>query len=346
VVENAVNQIEMPSPALISILRSGRADFNARFAAARRIHPDLEPGAFAEFLGTTVDELALAVEKVRADRLGEVTMAAYDAGLELVGQKLAGRGSRIPSIEEGWRRILPKAASVVATAPGRLIPALCNAVHQLASTPGARPAQWIEAMESLAPQCEDTEAFLRLGQICAWRAGLAHFRSGSIAAADAMPEPLTLAALGAKSGSSWVNVRERLLANPWFDPGVEPNNSSALRAVAQAGSFKGFGGLFIEPPQVVSSGERFLARSDSECWLLTADVFGATFHRASIKEYEAAKGDCRLPSGLQITGSRVLFQGKRFEFPELGEFTSAAANATTLALTSGLTHAIVLVALK
>ena len=142
----------MPSPALISILRSGRADFNSRFAAARRIHPELEPGAFAEFLGTSVDELVLAVEKVRADRLGEVTMAAYDAALELVGQKLAGPGARIASIEEGWRRILPKAASVVATSPGRLIPAVCNAVHQLASTPGARPTQWIEAMEKLWPR--------------------------------------------------------------------------------------------------------------------------------------------------------------------------------------------------
>ena len=66
-VENAV------SNALASVLRSGRADFNARFVAVRRIHPDLDPGAFADFLRTAVDELARAVEKVRADRLGEVT---------------------------------------------------------------------------------------------------------------------------------------------------------------------------------------------------------------------------------------------------------------------------------
>ncbi|PYJ81353.1 MAG: hypothetical protein DME22_21320, partial [Verrucomicrobia bacterium] len=276
----------MVSTALASILRSGRADFNARFVAARRIHPELEPGAFTGFLGTAVDDLAQAVEKVRADRLGEVTMAAYDAALELVGQKLAGPGARMKAIEEGWCRILPKAASLVAMAPGRLIPAVCNAVHQLASTPGARPAHWIETMEELAPQCADADAFLKLGQVAAWRAGLAHLRSGAIAAADALPEPMALAAFGAKSGSSWAGVRERLLANPWFDPASEPKPSSTLRVVTQAGSFKGFGGLFIEPPLVVSSGEHFLVRSESECWLLTADVFGATFHRASIKEFE------------------------------------------------------------
>jgi hypothetical protein len=336
----------MVSTALASILRSGRAEFNARFVAARRIHPELEPGAFAEFLGTAVDALAQAVEKVRADRLGEVTMAAYDAGLELVGQKLAGPGARMACIEEAWRRILPKTASLVSSAPGRLIPATCNAVHQLASTPGARSAQWIETMEKLAPQCADADAFLKLGQVAAWRAGLAHLRSGAIAAADTLPEALALAALGATSGNSWAGVRKRLLANPWFDPGGEPNTSSTIRVVAQTGAFKGFGGLFIEPPLVVSSGEHFLARSGNECWLLTADVFGATFHRAPVKEFEAAKGHSRLPSNLQIRGSRVVLDGNPFEFPALGEFTSAAANSTTLAVTSSLTHSIVLVALK
>ena len=162
-----------------------------------------------------------------------------------------------------------------------------------------------------------------------------------------MPEPLALAALGAKSGSSWVNVRERLLANPWFDPAGDPKDSSAIRAVAQVGSFKGFGGLFIEPPLVVSVGERFLVRSDSGvlaayALMSSEQRFTAPPSRNSRPRNEAV----RLPSDLQITGSQVVFQGTRFEFPELGEFTSAAANATTLALTSGSTHAIVLVALK
>ena len=334
----------MVSAALASILRSGRVDFNARFAAVRRIHPDLKAEAFAEFLRTAGDDLVQAVEKVRADRLGEVTMEAYDAALELVGQNLAGPGARLTAVEDGWRRILPKVASLVAAAPGRLIPAVCNAVHQLASTPEARPTQWIEIMEQLGPQCADADVFLRLGQVAAWRAGLAHFREGAIAAGDALPESLALAALGAKSPSTWTDVRTRLLGNPWYDPASTAKNSSAIRMVAQAGWFRGFGGLFVEPPLVVSSGEHFLARSNGDCWLLTADVFGATFHRASMKEFEA--GERRLPPGLQVKGSRVAFNGNRLEFPALGEFTSATANATTLALTSPLTHSIVLVALK
>src|SRR5436190_9901246 len=135
-IQSAGKQSRMISPALAAILRSGRTDFNARFAAARRIHPDLRPDAFAEFLGAAVDDLVREVEQVRADRLGEVTMVAYDTALELVGQRIAGPGSRVPAVEAGWRRILPNIAPLVAAAAGTLIPAVCNAIYQLASTPG------------------------------------------------------------------------------------------------------------------------------------------------------------------------------------------------------------------
>lgn len=335
----------MVSPALGSILRSGRTEFNARFAAARRFHPDLQADAFTSFLETAVDELVSAIEKVRADRLSEVTQAAYDAGLELVGQKLAGPGARISAVGDGWRRILPKIAPLVASAPGRVIPAVCNALHQLASIPDARPVQWIEAMEKLGPQCPDAEALLKLGQVCGWRAGLAHFRQSAIGTADTLPESLVLRVLNAPADAKWSDLRLRLTANPWFDPANSSQGASPLRVVAQVGAFRGFGGFFVEPPLVAPAHRDFLVRSNSDCWLLTADAFGATFHRASMSEFETAARESRLPSALKIAGSRVVLNGSRFEFPELGEFTSAAANDTTLALTSSLTHSIVLIAL-
>ncbi len=334
------------SPGFASVLSSGRADFNARFVAARRVYADLDADAFAAFLQSGVDELARAVEAVRADRLANVTQAAYDAALELAGQKLAGPGSRVASVEEAWRRVLPKAAHLVATAPARLIAAVCNAAHQLATTPGARPAQWVEAMAGIAPQCAEVEPFLQVGQVAAWRAGLAHFREGALAVGDLLPETLALAAVNAKPGLRWAEVRQRLLACPWFDPASDSETPAAPRIVAQAGAFRGFGGLFVEPPTVAATGRHFLARSGEECWLLTADAFGSTFHRATIGEFEAASRESRMPDGLQVNGSRVVVDGARFEVPAFGEFTSAAANSTTLAVTSRFTHSVVLVALK
>jgi hypothetical protein len=225
----------------------------------------------------------------------------------------------------------------VADAPERVLAALGNALHQIATTPGARPAEWTAAMAALAPRCADVGTFLALGQVAAWRAGMAHFRAGALAAADTLPPVLALAAVGS-SGNDWAAVRARLAADPWFDPGG--SSSPGLRIVARAGAFRGFGGLFVEPP----AGDHFLVRSGEECWLLTADAFGATFHRATEVE-RANPHPSAVPAGVTARGAAVEVEGRRLEVPELGEITGVAANGTTLALTSPWTHAIVLVAL-
>jgi len=334
----------MVGPALASVLRSGRAEFNARFTAARHLYPQLDGDTFTQFLQTAVNELAQATERVRPDRVAEVVIAAYDAALELAGQNLAGPNSRLPVIEEAWRKVLPKAATLVAKAPARVIAAVCNAVHQLASTPGARAAEWIGRMEALASDCDEVEVFLRLGQVAGWRAGLAHFRKSALAAADSLPEALALAAVGAKAKEGWPVEREKLLRNPWHDP-ADGQNHSGLRIVARVGAFRGFGGLFVKPPEVAAAGEHFLVRSGEDCWLLTADLFSATFHRAGKGEFDAARRQQRPRPALQFSGASVIWNGQRVEFPALGEFTSTAANDTTLALTGRSTHSVALVAL-
>ena len=336
----------MVSATFASILRSGRSDFNDRFAAARRLYPDLQPEAFKSFLETHVDDFVSAVGRLDGDHAAEVATVAYDIALTLVGQKLAGPGARLSEVDEGWRRIFPRISSLLAVSSGRIIPAISNAIYQLASTPNARPKEWIELMERLGPECSDTDTLLKLGQVLAWRSGLAHFRNSAIATADSLPEQLTLEALDADSASNWASLRARLVDDPWFDPQSAKDSFDGIRVVGRIGAFRGFGGLFVVPPLVVSSGTHFLARSGNECWFLTADIFGATFHRASVSEFEAAAAQSSLPKSLTINGAAVLFNGARLELLDLGYFTSAAANSKTLALTSPLTHSIVLVALK
>jgi hypothetical protein len=339
----------MLSEAFASVLRSGRAEFNAQFAEAKRSHPDLDGAAFAEFLSTEAERLVRAAGQVQPERVTEVAMASYEAGLELVAQKLAGPGARHPWIGEGWQRVLPAVAQLVAASPHRILGAVSNALHNLATTPGARPEEWLNALERLGPECKDLDALLRLGQVAAWKAGLAHFRSSAIAAADALPQPLALAAVGAPGSGDWPEIRTRLLADPWFDPAAPPADETRarrLRVTTQAGAFRGFGGLFQEPPRVAATGDHFLVRSSEECWLLTADLFGATFHRSSLAEFESAVSHTKLPAGLRVADSKVTWGSERFEIASLGKFTSAAANATTLALTSELTHVVVLLALS
>jgi hypothetical protein len=349
-VDTASEKPRRISDAFASALRSGRSEFNAQFVEARRLYPELDGAAFLEFLQTYVDLLIRTLEQIRSERVAEVVMAAYDASLELVGQKLVGIGARNHLIEEGWRRLLTPIASLVATAPARILSAVSNALHNLETTPGTRPDQWLTEMERLGPQCKDANGFLRLGQVAGWRAGLAHFRQGAIAAANELAVSLALAAVGAPSTSEWPEIRKRLLADPWFDPAapLTASNGEAIKiqVMTQAGAFRGFGGVFVEPPRVAAAGEHFLVRSGDENWLLAADRFGATFHRTNLADFDLALQNSKLPPGLRVADSKVIWGKERFEIAGLGKFTSAAANLTTLALTSELTHSVILVALR
>jgi len=164
-----------------------------------------------------------------------------------------------------------------------------------------------------------------------------------------LPASLALAAVGVAANGNWPEIRMRLLADPWYDPSAATagnGQASRVQVIAQAGAFRGFGGVFVEPPRVASTGEHFLVRSGEESWLLTADVFGATFHRSNLAEFESAEKATKLPASLRVSDSKLSWKDERFEIGGLGKFTSSAANDTTLALTSELTHSVILVALR
>ncbi|WP_414660503.1 hypothetical protein [Horticoccus sp. 23ND18S-11] len=336
----------MISPVFAQILRSGREHFNGRFMAARRVQADLNGETFTAFLAEAVDPLVQAVERVEPGRAADVAMVAYDLALDLLAQRIIGHGERGTFIEAGWRRLLPGVARGVAANPERLIGATTNALHLLGSTPGARPAQWLDLMERLSPACaDDPEVWLKLGQVAAWRSGLAHFREPALALADALPEGVALELVDAPPGVGWSGVKARLHASPWFDPAQRHDDASALRVAAQAGAFRGFGGFFPEPPRVVAQGDHFFVSSGAEGWMLAADAFGATFHRAKPEERPVAPALTELPGRLRVTGVRLEFDGREVVVPDLGAPSSVAVNATTLAITSLLTHRVVLIAL-
>ncbi|MES2573012.1 MAG: hypothetical protein V4710_23520, partial [Verrucomicrobiota bacterium] len=337
----------MLSEAFSSVLRADRGGFNAQFAVARQQHPSLDGDAFGHFLGMCADPLIRAVASVHPECVTEVARAAYEIGLELVGLRFAGSDLQREVIAQGWQRVLPAAAPAIALAPRRVLTSFSNALHQLSATPGARPRQWIDRMETLAAQAATPEVLLKLGQIAAWRAGLAHYREGALAVADTLPETLALAAIlpegeegGLFSGEPrWATIRRRLESNPWFVPG---ESFKRMKVALHAGSFRGFGGLFSEPPRIAGAGNApgdFLVRSGNGCWLLTADAFGATFHRAPVEEFERAcrrEQGPRTSPGVRLKENTLEWNGDRLEVPVRGAITSMAINATTVAITSAL----------
>lgn len=59
-----------------------------------------------------------------------------------------------------------------------------------------------------------------------------------------------------------------------------------LRPAGRVGAFRGFGGSFREPPRVATADGRSVVTNAGDSGVMTADVLGATFHRAAPAETE------------------------------------------------------------
>ncbi|MGK5055173.1 hypothetical protein [Janthinobacterium sp. RB2P8] len=317
----------MISPAFASILASGRAQFNVRAVEARRRFPSLDMAAFGAFLHDSVDPLVVAVAAAAPERVGGVTLAAYDMALALVGHGLAGPAAKNPFLNTVWRELAPQFAPLLATAPVELLGMLSNAAIHLCTVAGARPAQWQQELAAVAPQVGSVVQLRAVGQVLAWRAGVAHFRLGALAAADTLPQALALAAFG-EPGAQWPQVRAQLLDYPWR------GNADGR----EFGAFTGLGGNFATPPQVRATKDGFIVRSGERHYLLVADAYGAVLHGATAQEFEQANAE--MPSAVRLEGTTVHIGARSIALDLPAGDITIAANAHTLAITSPWTHAI------
>ena len=317
----------MISPAFASILASGRAQFNARAVEARRRFPSLDMAAFGAFLHDGVDPLVVAVAAAAPERLGGATLAAYDMALELVGHGLAGPAAKNSFLNTVWRELAPSFAPLLATAPVEVLGMLSNAAIHMASVAGARPAQWQRELAALAAQIATVAQLRAVGQVLAWRAGVAHFRLGGLAAADTLPPALALAAFG-EPAAHWPQVHAQLLANPWR------GNAEGR----EFGSFSGLGGAFGTPPQVRATKDGFVVRSAERHYLLVADACGAVLHSATAQEFEQASNE--QPSSVRVDGASLHIGARSIVLDVPPGDIAIAANAHTVAITSPWTHAI------
>jgi len=324
------------------LLLSNRARFNAKFAEARHYKPTLEGEVFAELLRTLVAPIVEAVDQTQPEATEATAETLYDTALDLLAQDFLGPTSRYPAITSGWTHVLPKLGRFLAADPRGVVGAVTNALHNIAVTPGARPGEWMRDLIALAEACADVDTLLKAGQVCAWRAGLAHYRADALILAAELPVPVARLALGLPVDypQPLEEVISRLRSSPWQLP-VGPAQEPQLKLVKRVGAFRGFGGLFIVPPIAEPAGEHFLVTDGEGTWLLTADAFGATFHRIT-KPVASTKVES--PFKLNRNGE-VSAQRLKQTFPELGQATSSAGNANTLAVTVPYSHAVYLVAI-
>jgi hypothetical protein len=326
----------MISSRLAEALQSRRSDFNQRFRLAAQLHPRLDGEELMRFIADCVDPIVRAVDARNPEAVDDVVVTAYDCALQLVGQQLTVRQGRYAAIADTWREVLPAAANVLTTDSQHLIPALTNAAHQLTSSDSTAANRWNKRMVDAAAEVTSADELLLLGQVFAWQCGLAHYRDGALAALESLSESLACLALQVAPTQREQTLR-RLQADRWFDP-ASPG-PEALRIVRSFGSFRGFGGAFLQPPLIRGTPGGWIVQSAADYWLLVADAFGATLHRASIEEWNAVSDRSH------HAGARIVHAAQQLELPDAGPITSSAASERAIACTFAHSHQIVLVAL-
>lgn len=325
----------MVSQALANALAAGRPQFNARVADMHRRQAQFDAASFSAFVRDALDPLAVAVEEIDPARTTSVVAAAFDIALELVAQGMAGTSARLPWVNAAWRELAPHHAGLLAREPAEVLGALTNAVLHLSGVPGVRMAQWLQLMAGWAPHAEGVPALRALGQIAAWRAGMAHFREGALQAAEVLPEAVALAAFEAPAGRAWAQVRDALTADPWWDEAAQAVREDGV----DVGSFLGFGGIFPQPPQVRVAGAGFAVRSGNRHAYLVADASGAVLLPAAAEEYDVAASGDRDPR-VSLDGARLRIGMRDIALDLPADGLALACGPRTVAVVSPYTHSI------
>lgn len=262
-------------PALGRVLAAGRDAFNARVAAARHAWPGFDLEAFAAFVAGPLDSV---VEAMPTERQAAAALAGYDLALQLVGRA----GIAVDAVGTAWQRLALPSAHLIAPQPQAFLGALSHAAMQLAKVPGVRFDAWLDALAAMAPRCETQGQWRALGQVLAWRMGLALYRDGALRVVAQLPPGVAAEALGT-GDAPLDDVLAAYRADPWWEP------SGRREARREIGAFTGFGGLFSEPPELRATDTQFVVRSGERHFLLVADAFGAMLAPASADEYAAAR---------------------------------------------------------
>jgi hypothetical protein len=338
----------MKDGAFAQALKNNRDKLNTKYAYARHTYTNLEGEAFKEHLRLTIAPIIEAVDRVVPESVDDVLVALYDFSLELIGKAMLGGESRYPAMLRGWNQIFAQFPKLLAQDPQAFAGSISNALYNLSINQNTRPDFWINEMLSLGLNCSDIASFLEVGKIVAWRSGMAHYREGALQACLMVDEKLARAALSIKDDNHTPLplIIERLQQDPWLAPwsaNQQGQRSKRLKIASVVGAFRGYGGLFMSPPEVFLSDNDFYVFDNEFCWLMTADLFGATLHRvgAYIPEPDKAKRkDFRIDKSGQVNRTDFLMSFSELETP-----TSSAANETTLAVTVPHSFGVYLIAL-
>lgn len=316
-------------------LAADRKAFNARVAAARVRAPGFAIDRFTAFLEQQVDPLVMAVAAQDPDAVQRCATAMFDMGVELIIHGLVANGGQASLAIRIWGDIAPGIVALIARDPAGSLGSLTNAAIQMGAIDGARGEEWLAMIAILAPEARDSRELRALAAMAAWRSGASHFRDGALAVAGTLPPILACAAVGA-SGDDWAMTAGAYARDRWWRPGGMP---PASKSGCLVGKFTGFGGRFGQPPRVRACEQGFFVASGDHTFLLIADTYGATLHKASAEEFSTSP-ELLVDAHVSILGNSIVAEDRHIPLEWPADGLALACNRDSIAVTSPYSHGI------
>ncbi len=193
-------------------------------------------------------------------------------------------------------------------------------------------------MSKILGELDSYESFKQAGFVCAWMAGLAHFRDAALNQLETMPTPIVRALFDLSDDIDLKCHLARLSNSRWIgkSPATESGASSSYRVERRIGSCDLLGGEFPLPPQALNYRGQLLIKSGELAWQLHADAFGSTLIPFDIRDHQEDVSAAVVD--LQALSTFNSLAGLN----DVSGFSSVACLTDTVVLTSNETFAVII----
>jgi len=324
----------MKSDALKQFFDAERETCNQMVSSVHHQYPQLDTDSFNEFLKECLDPI---MEKFDGDSNQisfPVAYAGFKHGLQLATLNWLSDESKRNIVKCTWTEYYPCILPIVSAAPEKTFTKTSNILHQLSGVNLRFPLHWLNTMSSIASDCEDVQILDKAGAVCAWMAGLAHYREAALTQLKTLPAALHKKLFSLNDVTDVEIHYAELTRNRWASNAsiysTEPDN--LYKHQRRIGQSELLGGDFPSVPEVVTNGQQLFVKTGSTTWLLHADSFGTTL----LPHDEPDDRD------LSVTPNLLPIK-ELDELKDIHNISSVAHLDDTIAITSPETYSVILI---
>lgn len=318
------------------LIEQNREALNHRYLQRRAQGAKLEDSSWLFHLRQRILPIVEAVATVLPEGCNRTLNDLYDVSLDLfaVGHFSESTGILARALSQLWEFTLPRLAKQLARDPRRVSGSLSNAVLSIAQSHPESVDRWLTTLNRAGPLANTVDQLLQIGQVAAWSAGYPEYRTAAVKLAQSLTVETVRSIFQCPASISdpeFTELLGRWLVDPWASAETTVN-SPTIVCVGCCGAFRGFGGVFLEPPRVFLAGQQLMATDNHSVWQVVADCFGQSFHRVDTTADLSRRKPAKSVPQIDALGL-VSWHHHSLSCPDLANSTSQAFDGKTLAVT-------------